>query len=598
MGTKGNLIAKHTINSLGFRLTIILAILVSGPLLLMGKKVVDISDKSISNTIEQDYVQIAKYAADKVEIFVDRPKEILNSVAAMFETAPGDEWQQESVLVEMDLRHEFFRRISLIDNNGEEKVCSDLGSVGAWTVEKDYLSKAKSNGFYVSSVKFADNKVPYLEIIIALSSKLGEAEYLGAYVNMRGMWDIVDAVTLGKTGHAFMVDDNGRMLANQNKQLVLQHKDVSKRKYIRAVLAGSAGYDNQSLAQGIRQVVAYAPLKSLGWGLIIEQDYSEAYSLSDLMREQSAIAISFSLLFALIVSVVIGHFLARPIKRLLKHFDMLAKGVYQPIKNIRSKDELGNLLRAFNATGADVEDRRKREQKDMIGDAAAWISHELKNSLNTLKTFIQLFPRKKDDEDFVGRFTKLMPEELERVERLLRSFTDNGGDEDTLRISNLDLVSLLDDTALLLENRFHEIDVSYVSEYEFESLEFFADLDRLRQVFINLFSNALKAMNGTGTLKVCLKQFFIGDVKDAPWAEIRISDTGKGIDEERIKTVFKPFVTTGDRKEDGSMGLGLPICRRIIEQHGGSIRVESVVGEGTTFILFIPLFVFKDEKNM
>lgn len=598
MEGKSNLFLRFTWHSLGFKLTIALALLVSMPLFFMGKRVLEISDTSIARTIEQDYVQIAQYAAERVAIFVYKPKEMLESLASMLGAVPVDRWQQESLLVEMALNHDFFRRISLFSLEGEELVCSDLGSLGNWKPSDKQLDMAKKNKIYLSSVKFADNKVPYVEIIIFLNADLEGARFVAANVNIRGMWDIVDNVRLGETGRAYMVDNNGHILAHKNKQFVLQHKDISKQKFVRAVLASDSGYEKYSSEDGTLRVVTYAPLKGLDWGLIIEQDADETYAMSEKMKRQSQAAIWLSLIVAVLVSVVIGHFLALPIRRLLRHFDMLSKGVFQPIKNIRTKDELGNLLRAFNATGADVEDRRKREQKDMVGDAAAWIAHELKNSLNTLKTFIQLFPRKKDDEEFVGKFTKLMPEELERVERLLRGFSDNGGDGDALSIAHLDLVSLVGDTALLLENSFNEKHVSYVQDFQKETLPLYADLDRLRQVFINLFSNALKAMQGEGTIKVCMKQFFIGDVEDAPWAEIRISDTGCGIDEDKLAYVFKPFVTTGDHRKDGSMGLGLPICRRIIEQHGGSIRVESVKGVGTTFIIFLPLFVFKEEKKL
>lgn len=597
MSSKVNVLLKYTLNSLGFKLTLVLAILVSMPLVFMGKKVLEISDTSIAQTIEQDYVQIAQHAADRVAMFVYEPRDIMESFAAILAALQADRWQQETLLVELALQHDFFRRISLFSQTGEELVCSELGSLGDWKLSNRQLEQARQKKLFLSSVKFADNKVPYVEVLLYLDSELEGSRFIGANVNIRGMWDIVDDVRIGNTGRAYMVDDRGHILAHSNKQLVLQHKDISKRKYVRAVLSESSGYYNYKTDDGDNKVVAYAPLKGLGWGFIIEQDAKETYVMSKKMKDQSQAVIWISLCMAILVSFVIGHSLAMPIRKLLKHFDMLAKGVFQPINNIKTKDELGNLLRAFNATGADVEDRRRREQKDMVGDAAAWIAHELKNSLNTLKTFIQLFPRKREDEEFVGKFTKLMPEELERVERLLRGFSDSGGEADSLRISNLDLVSLLNDTALLLENSFNEKDVSYVSEFENSSLTLNADLDRLRQVFINLFTNALKAMDGTGTVKVCMKQFYIGEVDDAPWAEIRVADTGKGIDEERVKTIFKPFVTTGDRKKDGSMGLGLPICRRIIEQHGGSIRVESVLGEGTTFIIFLPLFVFKDEKK-
>jgi signal transduction histidine kinase len=108
------------------------------------------------------------------------------------------------------------------------------------------------------------------------------------------------------------------------------------------------------------------------------------------------------------------------------------------------------------------------------------------------------------------------------------------------------------------------------------------DENKLEQVFINLIINAAQSMNGNGKLTLCS-----GLAADMNRVKIECSDTGCGIDEENLGRIFEPFFTT---KEEGKgSGLGLSLCHGILEQHGGTIVVDSVRGRGTTFTVFLPL---------
>ena len=104
-----------------------------------------------------------------------------------------------------------------------------------------------------------------------------------------------------------------------------------------------------------------------------------------------------------------------------------------------------------------------------------------------------------------------------------------------------------------------------------------ADPDQLKQVFINIMANAIQAMGKDGKLTV-----YVEPVDER--VKIAFEDTGCGISHERMRDIFNPFMTT---KEDGT-GLGLSMAQRIVEEHGGSIEVQSVLGEGSTFTVYLP----------
>jgi signal transduction histidine kinase len=106
------------------------------------------------------------------------------------------------------------------------------------------------------------------------------------------------------------------------------------------------------------------------------------------------------------------------------------------------------------------------------------------------------------------------------------------------------------------------------------------DSDRIHQVLLNLLLNAVQAMEGAGTVRVV-----IGERDDC--ASVTVSDTGRGISEEQLPQIFRPFYTT----RGNGTGLGLSLARRIVEDHHGRISVTSVVGKGSTFEVLLPFSV-------
>ena len=116
-----------------------------------------------------------------------------------------------------------------------------------------------------------------------------------------------------------------------------------------------------------------------------------------------------------------------------------------------------------------------------------------------------------------------------------------------------------------------------------EGVKIFANREQVRQVIYNLALNAVQAMKEGGVLSVEIKKQKLNDPED--YVEIKVKDTGCGIEEKDLKKIFEPFFTN---KEKGT-GLGLAIVSRFLDGYNGSIKVESVINEGTTFIVWLPM---------
>jgi len=210
------------------------------------------------------------------------------------------------------------------------------------------------------------------------------------------------------------------------------------------------------------------------------------------------------------------------------------------------------------------------------GKLALGLAHEIKNPLTGIKTFTEFLQERYDDPKFRQEFTRIVPAEVARINRIVQSLSDFAKPP-LLKLQAVDIQQVLADTVGLLSNECLKRSVQVTKQFDSEPIYLTADPAALKQTFLNLCLNALDAMNKGGTLSVssCLEETV---------SVIRISDTGSGIPPEHLATLFDPFFTT----KPAGMGLGLAVVKQLVNQHLGTITVESNVGFGTTFEIRLP----------
>ncbi len=219
-----------------------------------------------------------------------------------------------------------------------------------------------------------------------------------------------------------------------------------------------------------------------------------------------------------------------------------------------------------------------------LGELAASIAHELNNPLATVNLRIENVLARTPADDPRRRPLEIIEQEVERMGNLvanLLQFSRRGRDE----ISTVDVSQELRKAMELVEHHFRHRGIGVVHELDPAVPPIFADRQKLRQVFLNLLTNAADAMPRGGTLVLVLAV----DVVTGPGKVVRIefSDTGAGISPENLARVTEPFFTT---KEEGKgTGMGLAICRRVVEEHRGTLRIRSELGKGTTVTLHLPV---------
>jgi two-component system, NtrC family, sensor histidine kinase HydH len=216
----------------------------------------------------------------------------------------------------------------------------------------------------------------------------------------------------------------------------------------------------------------------------------------------------------------------------------------------------------------------RRENMAQLGEMGALLAHEIRNPLAGIKGYAQVIEKKPLDERN-SRFAGRIVVETQRLETLVSELLDYAR-SDRGTMSAVQLGEVICHAAELLQPEAESLRVKVICSCP-EGLQVTGNRDRLGQLLLNLGSNAIHAMPDGGTLQITAEPS--GDQ-----VLLRVSDTGRGISAEDLPRIFEPFFTT---KAKGT-GLGLALCRKIAEEHGGSIEVRSAAGEGTSVSLLLP----------
>ncbi|PLR98406.1 PAS domain S-box protein [Bacillus sp. T33-2] len=249
------------------------------------------------------------------------------------------------------------------------------------------------------------------------------------------------------------------------------------------------------------------------------------------------------------------------------------------------RDNQGKLI-GLTIFTSDISERKKTyellrrsDKLSVIGQLAAAVAHEIRNPLTSIKGFIQLFQNRIKKE-----YIDLMLSELQRVDGIVTEFLSLAKPQ-VNAFNDHDIETIISKTLSILESQaiYNKIDILSSVEHAIPAI--FCDEHKIKQVLINILKNAIEAMPDGGKIEISTK------IHDDSHVLIEIKDEGCGIPEEKIPLLGEPFYSS---KEKGT-GLGLMVCFKIIEEHNGKIEIESELGAGTTFSIFLPL-AYKSQR--
>jgi signal transduction histidine kinase len=426
-------------------------------------------------------------------------------------------------------------------------------------------------------------KLPFTQILLYEESEIvSEVGLLDLYVSrMVGSKDL-------HIVYAMVFDPEGRILSHSDLTLFNRKlDDPLSRKALSAdgIVLSRIG---DPFDGGVIDVATPLNVSSKRFGTL-RFGYSLA-GLADrlLQLKRKSFALTVSAAAAMIFLVfVASRVMTRPIRRLVGALDAVRLGKLEPIPLPERHDELGDLQNSYrmmvNRLAQEKTEREttrellaRTEKMATVGTLAAGIAHEINSPLTGSMHSVHALasgtlPAEKRD-----RYLQVLGEGLERIRRAVSQLLDYSAVHVT-NIVDCDLSGLVTKTVGFLEYQISRNRIEV--ENRLPSLVLRADAHKMEQVLVNLVLNAVGAMPRGGRLA-------FRHIEGGPFLTLIVSDTGEGIPKENLEKVFEPFFTTKGIGE--GTGLGLAVCRKIIEQHGGKISVSSRPGEGTEFHISLP----------
>ncbi len=488
-----------------------------------------------------------------------------------------------------------------------------------------------------------DESVDVIAVTLALPMKDDKGEVIGvckAVFNANLLFEPIRQLSVGKTGHASLVDNGGSIVYLEGIKPgtirlcgITEFRDLISNPKKWGILASHPVYKKSMMT-------AFALLENpllldmgITFRVFFNQTIQEVFRPINVLFIQMGIVIGVLILILLPVAFILSGILIRPLKELHKATEHIARGdLDYPIK-VKTGDELERLADSFREMSLKL-----KQKQNMLENWSKTLEKEVekrtadlkKSQETTLHALEELRVSKEELEEnlkelkvtqkmlvqteklsSLGRLVSEMAHEVSNPLMIISGRAQLGLMEDLknkeliedLRIIEvqcfrardiikrllefskptkgavklLDLRQLSEDVVNLVEHQFSLGNIKIYKNYCEEPVNVKVDPKQIEEVLFNIIKNAAEAMTEGGSITISTR-------REKERARIDVKDDGPGISEEVMQNIFDPFFTT---KEDGT-GLGLSVCFGIIKDHGGEIKYESKPGEGTTAIITLP----------
>jgi signal transduction histidine kinase len=496
--------------------------------------------------------------------------------------------------------------VAWLDGSGKEqlrvsRLSMDVAAAGTDYANDPRFIEAKAGKTWFSPVYFRKETEPYMTLSRPAGGVGGGVTV--AEINLKFVWEVVSRIQIGQAGLAYVVNSSGTLIAHPDISLVLQKTDMTKLSQVAALTDKTTG--DKPIAKNPRGedvLTAHAHIPTLNWTVFVELPLREAFA----PLYSSILRIGLLLLAGLVLSVVASVYLARrmvePIRAIQAGAARIGDGQLDQRIEVHSGDELEALAEQFNKMAIDLKEsytglERKVEERTRDLEIAnkhkseflANMSHELRTPLNAVIGFSEVLQEKifgelnEKQADYINDIHSSGKHLLSLINDILDLSKIEAGRMD-LDLAQFDVPAALGNSLTLVKERAQRHGLQLKLEVGANVSSIQADERKFKQIMLNLLSNAVKFTPEGGSISVSA-------TLEGPMLEVAVKDTGVGIAPEDQKAIFEEFRQVGrdyTRKAEGT-GLGLALTKRFVELHGGTVRVESNVGVGSTFTITIPV---------
>lgn len=390
----------------------------------------------------------------------------------------------------------------------------------------------------------------------------------------------------------FIVDSRGHLLAHPDRQKVALHTRVDWIPEIKSLqgqqsLGTTLEYDQGKVAM----IGGFSRVELSGLLTGVQIPKTAAYlTARELLNNLLGVSLALLALSAAL-SLFWSRRITKPIERLSNAAQVMGTGQFDIQVESSSRDEIGDLSNSFNLMASELNIRERAlkeaqgaliqsEKMSAFGQLGAGIAHEVKNPLAGILGLAQLSLRKIEKETPLHKNLLLIEKEAKRCKAIIENLMKFARQEQ-VAYERIEINRVVEDTVAIVDHQLSINQVKLQEELNPDLPHIEGNANQIQQVLMNLIINAQQAMEGEpGSVTVTTRN------PEPEQIEIRISDTGPGIAKELQAKIFEPFFTS--KAVGKGTGLGLSVSYGIIQDHNGEIRVESVPGMGTTFIITLP----------
>ncbi len=583
---------------------------------------------------------IAKEATNTVRSFVQEKFSVLNTAASLSGLLSIRQEEQKVVLEKLLGLEPAFRQLVLL--NAQEQVLVRVSRLSTAFLDKliaripgDMFSKLVQTKKYISDV-YIDEVTSEPMMIMAVSTRDVFGDFKGilmAEVNLKFMWDLLDRMRVGRNGLAYVVNRQGNLIAFGDISRVLKGESLVHLDEVNRFLKYKdiSPINKTNISKGIQGTYVVASHENLylpDWAVVVELPVLEAYKNVIGALGVSGLIMLFSFILAIVVGINLSKRITKPIISLREAAIRIGEGDLDTRIKIETKNEIEDLAKAFNQMVQDLQqsttsidnlnreivERKKAEERlkaayiklkemqdlviqaeklNAVGRLASGIAHEVKNPLGIILQGVnylekKISPKQKD----VFETLTMLEDSVGRANKIVTSLLDFSKIKE-MDLQPRDINAILEDSLNLVKQRLSFEHIEIVKETKKDIPKVLVDKNKMEQVFINVFLNAIQAIPGGGG-KITIRSYDtrLKEVKNGigrrkgdhfvPGEKavvVEVEDTGTGISEENLKKIFDPFFTT--KSPGGGSGLGLYVTRSIIYMHKGLIDVKSQINKGT-----------------
>ena len=582
---------------------------------------------------------IADNAANTIKDFIFGKINQMNDLSSLVGLSSLDKKSQESMLSKLLGANPPIRQVLLIDETGKEvirvsRISEELSSKLLKYNKTEVLNEC-NKGFYISDI-YIDEITNEPMVVLAVPVKNMIGQLVGALIaetNLKFAWNIVYNLRIGRSGVAYVVDKEGRLIAFKDVSRVLKGERLSFLDEVKEFMEESKpAEDTIETKTGIlgqHVVTTHTSIAGTNWALIVEFPYFEAYEEILKSVEYSLISLLLGIALALFLGFYAARRIVKPIVSLRNVALEIGKGNFDVKISVESENEIGELAKTIKNMARDLklsqekikdysrnlekkvaertkelEDANKKlleyqkllerdveELKKLDIEKDRFISiaaHELKTPMTAISGFAQLLKNEKiiEDKEKREKYLKIVEEEIKRLAKLVTDVLDlSRADLGTIKVfvEDVNVEEVLNEVKEEMSNLAKEKGL-YLNLRLPEKLPTIStDREKLKRILINLVSNAIKYTEKGGVT--------IEAVKDGDKVKFSVADTGVGIPKESFDKIFTRFyqVESPYTRKVGGTGLGLSICKELVKVLGGEIWFESELGKGSTFYFTLPL---------